>query len=143
MASSRFFVCWVPFCRTTVGVVLLGLVSASAFAKTAELSAIEVYPAADTQGYVQISGFTLNAKNEVHLCTGLQTINKNSYGKLPKITLGPGMSLERAKDGMLLLSRGGAPDYYKLTLLGFRLLHGDQEEPPTRRHFAEVGIAHH
>ena len=110
MASSRFFVCWVPFCRTTVGVVLLGLVSASAFAKTAELSAIEVYPAADTQGYVQISGFTLNAKNEVHLCTGLQTINKNSYGKLPKITLGPGMSLERAKDGMLLLSRGGAPE---------------------------------
>ena len=110
MASSRFFVCWVPFCRTTVAVVLLGLLSGSAFAKTPELSAIEVYPTGDARAYVQISGFTLNAKNEVHLCTGVQTISKNSYGKLPKLTLAPGMSLERAKDGMLLLTRGGAPE---------------------------------
>ena len=110
MASSRFFVCRVPFCRTAVAVLLLGLSSGSAFAKTPELSAIEVYPTGDSRGYVQISGFTLNAKNEVHLCTGVQTISKNSYGKLPKLTLAPGMSLERAKDGMLLLSRGGAPE---------------------------------
>lgn len=110
MASSRFFVCWVPFCRTTVAVLLLGLLSGSAFAKTPELSAIEVYPTGDARGYVQISGFTLNAKNEVHLCTGVQSINKNSYGKLPKLTLGPGMTLERGKDGILLLSRGGAPE---------------------------------
>jgi hypothetical protein len=109
MASSRFFVCRVPFCRSAAAVVFLGLSSGSAFAKTPELSAIEVYPTADSRAYVQISGFTLNAKNEVHLCTGVQTISKNSYGKLPKLTLGPGMSLERAKDGMLLLSRGGCP----------------------------------
>ena len=76
MASSRFFVCWVPFCRTTVAVVLLGLWSGSAFAKTAELSAIEVYPTGDARAYVQISGFTLNAKNEVHLCTGVQSVKK-------------------------------------------------------------------
>ena len=55
-----------------VAVVLLGLLSGSAFAKTPELSAIEVYPTGDAHGYVQISGFTLNAKNEVHLCTGVQ-----------------------------------------------------------------------
>jgi hypothetical protein len=110
MASSRLFVCWVPFCRTTVAVVLLGLLSGSAFAKTAELSAIEVYPTGDARAYVQISGFTLNAKNEVHLCTGVPTINKNSYGKLPKLILGPGMTLERGKDGVLLLTRGGAPE---------------------------------
>jgi hypothetical protein len=110
MASSRFFVCWVPFCRTTAAVLLLGLLSGSAFAKTPELSAIEVYPTGDARGYVQISGFTLNAKNEMHICTGVQTINKNSYGKLPKLTLGPGMTLERGKDGILLLSRGGAPE---------------------------------
>ncbi|HET6218788.1 MAG TPA: hypothetical protein VFE27_17330 [Acidobacteriaceae bacterium] len=110
MASSRYFVGWVPFCRTSVAVVLLGLLPGSAFAKTPELSAIEVYPTGDAHGYVQISGFTLNAKNEVHICTGVQSIGKNSYGKLPKITLAPGMSLERAKDGMLLLTRGGAPE---------------------------------
>ena len=110
MASSRFFVCWVPFCRTTVAVVFLGLWSGSAFAKTAELSAIEVYPTGDARAYVQISGFTLNAKNEVHVCTGVQSINKNSYGKLPKLTLAPGMTLDRGKDGVLLLTRGGAPE---------------------------------
>jgi hypothetical protein len=110
MASSRYFVGWVPFCRTSVAVVLLGLLPGSAFAKTPELSAIEVYPTGDAHGYVQISGFTLNAKNEVHICTGVPSISKNNYGKLPKILLGPGMSLERAKDGMLLLTRGGAPE---------------------------------
>lgn len=110
MASSRFFVCRVPFYRA-VAVVLLGFLPGSALAaKTPELSAIEVYPTAGSYGYVQISGFTLNAKNEVHICTAGQTINKNSYGKLPKVTLTPGWTLERGKDGMLLLSRGGAPE---------------------------------
>jgi len=110
MASSRYF--RVSFCRTTVAVVLLGLLSGSAFAaKAPELSAIEVYPTGDSQAYVQISGFTLNAKNEVHLCTGAQSISKNNYGKLPKITLAPGMTLERARNGMLSLTRpGGAPE---------------------------------
>jgi hypothetical protein len=79
-------------------------------AKAPELSAIEVYPTGDSQAYVQISGFSLNGKNEVHLCTAGQTINKNSYGKLSKLTLTPGWTLERAKDGMLLLIRGGAPE---------------------------------
>ena len=111
MASSRYFVCRVPFCRTTVAVVLLGLLSGSASAaKAPELSAIEVYPTGDSRAYVQISGFTLNGKNEVHLCTAGQPINKNSYGKLPKLTLSAGWSLERAKDGVLLLNRGGAPE---------------------------------
>jgi hypothetical protein len=110
MASSRFFVCRVLFCRA-VAVVLLGFLPGSALAaKTPELSAIEVYPTAGSYGYVQISGFTLNAKNEVHICTGVQTINKNSYGKLTKVTLLPGWSLELAKDGILFLNRGGPPE---------------------------------
>ena len=110
MASSRFFVCRVLFCRAAA-VVLLGFLPGSALAaKTPELSAIEVYPTDGSYGYVQISGFTLNAKNEVHICTGVQTINKNSYGKLPKLTLTPGWTLERGKDGVLLLSRGAAPE---------------------------------
>ena len=110
MASSRYFRPKVSLCRTTVAVVLLVLLSGPAFAKGPELSAIEVYPIAGGQGYVQITGFVLNAKNEVHLCNGAQTINKNSYGKLPKVGLAAGMTLERAKSGELMLSRGGAAE---------------------------------
>lgn len=40
------------------------------------------------------------------------------------------------------VSRGGAPDYYKLTLAGYRLLYGPEFEPLTKRAFAEVGLAH-
>jgi hypothetical protein len=40
-------------------------------------------------------------------------------------------------------SRVGAPDYYRLTLLGYRLLHGENAPPPTKRYFNEVGIARH
>ncbi len=110
MASSRYFRVKLLFCRSAVAAVLLVLVSDPVFAKMPELSAIEVYPTAGGQGYVQITGFVLTPKNEVHLCTSGQTINKNSYGKLPKIELSAGWSLERAKNGELLLNRGGAPE---------------------------------
>jgi len=39
--------------------------------------------------------------------------------------------------------RGGSPDYYRLTLLGFRLLHGENAVPPAKRHFSEVHVARH
>ena len=42
-----------------------------------------------------------------------------------------------------LATRGSAPDYYKVTLQGYRLLHDDDTPPPTKRHFAEIGIARH
>jgi hypothetical protein len=38
---------------------------------------------------------------------------------------------------------GGAPEYYKLSLLGYRLLYGHQAIPPTKRYLAEIGLAHH
>jgi hypothetical protein len=111
MASSRYFVFQALFCRTAVPVVLLGLLSVPVFAKEPELSAIEVYPNGDVQAYVQIEGFVLNSKNEVHLCEGAQSINKNSYSKLSKVPLAAGMSLERAQDGVLFLTRaGGQPE---------------------------------
>jgi hypothetical protein len=108
MASSRYFVSRALFCLT---VVLLGLLSGPVFAKEPELSAIEVYPNGDSQAYVQITGFVLNTKNEVHLCEGAQSINKNSYSKLLKVPLAAGMSLERAQSGVLFLTRpGGRPE---------------------------------
>jgi hypothetical protein len=39
-------------------------------------------------------------------------------------------------------SRAGAPDYAKLTLVGYRLLYGEKAQPPTKRYLKEVGIAH-
>src|ERR1700678_490503 len=109
MASSSSFLGKASFC--VAAIVLLGFsVPAFAFAKPPELSAIEVYPIGDSQAYVQISGFALNGKIEVHLCGGVQTISKSNYSKLPKIDLAAGMSLERKKDGVLLLSHEGKLD---------------------------------
>ena len=108
MASSSSFLCKVSLCRSVAAIVLLGFsVPAFAFAKPPELSAIEVYPIGDSQGYVQISGFALNGKLDVHLCAGTQTISKGNYNKLPRIELAAGMSLEIKKDGVLLLSHDG------------------------------------
>ena len=42
-----------------------------------------------------------------------------------------------------LAARGASPQYYKPTLLGYRLLHGEDAQPPTKRHFAEIGVARH
>lgn len=38
---------------------------------------------------------------------------------------------------------GGAPDYYKITPQGLRLLYGEEARPPTKQFFAEVAIARH
>src|SRR4051812_10506937 len=39
----------------------------------------------------------------------------------------------------------GAPNYYTLSRLGYRLLHGDDAPPPTKRAFSEIGLSrqHH
>jgi len=42
-----------------------------------------------------------------------------------------------------IANRGSPPDYFRLTPLGFRLLHGEHAVPPTKRHFSEVSIGHH
>jgi len=39
--------------------------------------------------------------------------------------------------------RGGSPDYYKITLVGFHLLYGESAVPPSKRRFAGVPIANH
>lgn len=38
---------------------------------------------------------------------------------------------------------GGAPDYYKITPAGLRLLYGEEARPPTKQFFAEVAVARH
>ncbi len=39
-------------------------------------------------------------------------------------------------------NRGAATDYYKMTLTGYRLLHGAEAQPSTKRQLAEVRLAH-
>ncbi len=38
-------------------------------------------------------------------------------------------------------SRGAAPDYYRLTLAGYRLLYGPDARRVTKRQFSEIGVA--
>jgi hypothetical protein len=38
---------------------------------------------------------------------------------------------------------GGAPDYYKITPQGLRLLYGEEARSPTKQFFAEVAVARH
>jgi hypothetical protein len=93
-----------------LSVFLVPLVSEQLIAKTVGLTAIEVYPGAGSMSYEQISGFVLNGKNEVYLCPDTPQWDKSAYHKLTKVTLAPGMSLERNAKGVLMLAQGsGAP----------------------------------
>ena len=42
-----------------------------------------------------------------------------------------------------IANHGSPPDYYRLTPLGFRLVHGEHAPPPAKRHFSELSIGHH
>lgn len=91
---------------------LLGMAAAApriAQAKTPGLIAIEIYPASTGSGYVQISDLVLDGKNEVSVCPASGAIDRNTYHKLQKIRLAPGMKLERDSRGVLMLTSGGSP----------------------------------
>ncbi len=83
--------------------LLLFLFCVPSHARTAGLTAIEVYPGHDGQAYQQITDFILNEKNEVYLCGTATVIDKNEYHKLVKVVLAAGMSLERDSKGVLIL----------------------------------------
>lgn len=78
----------------------------NAWAKEPSLTAIELYPGTSGPAYAQLANVTINGKTEVRLCGGSGPIDKNSYGKLQKVSLAVGMSLERDSHGVLLLTRG-------------------------------------
>jgi hypothetical protein len=39
-------------------------------------------------------------------------------------------------------SRGASPEYYRVTLSGYRMAYGEEASPPSKRAFSEIGIAH-
>lgn len=95
--------------RLLLTTLLLPLVSVPLNAKTSGLNAIEIYPGQSGPAFEQIADLILNGKNEVSLCAGASGIDKSAYHKLAKVSLAPGMSLERGAKGVLMLSRGSDP----------------------------------
>ena len=82
--------------------------SSASLAKDAPLSAVELYDGPSGPAYVLISDVTINTKNEVRGCGSTASIPKGAYGDLPKIVLGPGMSLEYMQSNGLVLTKDGA-----------------------------------
>ena len=74
-----------------------------AFCKEPSLTAIELYDGASGAAYVQLAEVLINGKAELRDCSQSQggSIDKSTYGKLPKITLTAGDVLERGSDGVL------------------------------------------
>ncbi len=76
--------------------------------KDAPLIAIEIYDGPSGPAYVHITDVLINGKVELRSCASIQKIDKSGYGKLPRVMLGPGASLEYGKDGNLLLTTNAA-----------------------------------
>jgi hypothetical protein len=73
------------------------------------LNAVELYQSVAGPAWVEIGGVSLNGRTAVRVCpTQGETISRSEYGKLARVTLAPGMTLERGKDGALSLVNGGA-----------------------------------
>lgn len=89
---------------------LAALLQVSCQAKIAGLVAIEIYPTSAGPGYLQISDFVLNGKNEVYLCPNDGSVDRSNYHKLAKVRLAAGMTLERDSRGVLMLTSGASPE---------------------------------
>ncbi|HEX4662819.1 MAG TPA: hypothetical protein VH196_00425, partial [Terriglobales bacterium] len=84
-------------------VVCLALLSASVQAKDAR-TAIVLFDGPTGPAYVQISGLTLNNKNDVRVCDGVSKFDKRTYDTFPKMQLAGASALERDGDGVLKLT---------------------------------------
>ncbi len=76
--------------------------------KDAPLTAIELYAGSNGPAYVHITDVLINGKIELRSCTSTPKIDKSTYGKLPKLILGPGASIEYGADGVLILTKGSS-----------------------------------
>ena len=112
---SRVFMTRVSSLRKSLRkvAVLLAVVLASsapaAFGKEPSLTAIELYDGTTGAAYVQLAEVLINGKAELRDCSQAQgpSIDKSTYGKLPKITLTSGDTLERGSDGILRYTTTG------------------------------------
>jgi hypothetical protein len=98
------------FVLATVWVVVLAIVlSPSATAKDAPLTAIELYDTSKGAAYLQLTDLLVNGKAELRGCSDpSQKIDKSTYGKLPKIGIAGATALARGSNGVMLLVREGS-----------------------------------
>src|SRR5436305_5493890 len=89
-------------------VICLGALSASVQAKDAR-TAIVLFDGTTGPAYVQISGLTLNGKNDVRVCEGASKFDKRTYDTFPKIQLAGASYLQRDSDGVLRLTATSKP----------------------------------
>lgn len=84
--------------------------SRSAWAKEPSVSAIELYDGASGAAYIQLADVLINGKVELRSCGTVQgaPIDKSAYGKMPKLVIGSGGTLERGPDGVLRYAAPGA-----------------------------------
>jgi len=93
--------------RGVIGLAVLLAVFAcqNLHAKDAPLIAIELYTAENGPVYVQITDVLIGGKTDLRACGTAPKIDKSTYGKLPKVILGPGATLEFGADGTLVLTK--------------------------------------
>jgi hypothetical protein len=92
------------------GLVTLGLLSLTAWAKEPSLMVIELYDGSAGAAYIQLQNVLINGKTEMRECalSGTAPMDKSAYNKLEKLVLAPGGVLERGDDGVLRYSAAGA-----------------------------------
>ena len=95
------------FCKSVVAICLLSAAALPLQAREAPLIAVELYNTAGGAAYVQISDVLINGKNELRACGSEPTIDKSAYGKLDKVDLASGATLEYRSDGTLALTKDG------------------------------------
>ena len=88
-------------------VVVAGQLRANA--KDAANAAIVLFDGPHGATYVQLTGVTVNGKNEVRLCDHVSKFDKGAYNTLPRTSLAGASSLERGSDGVLTLTVNGNP----------------------------------
>jgi hypothetical protein len=99
-------------CKTlAIGLSFLGWYSPDASAKDVSLTAIELYDGATGAAYIQLQNVLINGKIELRDCSsaGTSAIDKSTYNKFEKLTLGAGGVLDRGADGVLRYSASGGP----------------------------------
>jgi len=109
MRSRSIVKCVVGKRSSLAGILVLAALSAgcwlapAALAKDNPLIAIELYDAPTGAAYLQLTDVEINGKEEMKDCTPYQdvTIDKSSYGKMGKVILAPGGTLERGSDGVM------------------------------------------
>ena len=109
--QSKFSFCFlrdVTFALVFFSIAWLG---PTAQAKEPSLIAIEIYDGPNGPAFVQLTDVLINGKAELRVCAGCTSpiIDKSTYNKLPKLTLGADGVLERDAGGVLRYTVNGAP----------------------------------